>query len=110
MSDAGLHTEEWLMRNVPQELSSDILIKGAPREGPSGDGAFVSAVSPRAVIATSAQFPSSERIPVRFAEDLRTQGIRLFTQDRCGAVAIKIFSSHWEVSAFLNKQQYCRVR
>jgi competence protein ComEC len=32
MSDAGLHTEEWLMRNVPQELSSDILIKGAPRE------------------------------------------------------------------------------
>jgi len=110
MSDAGLHTEEWLMRNVPQELSSDILIKGAPREGPSGDGAFVSAVSPRAVIATSAEFPSSERIPLHFAEDLRTQGIRLFTQDRCGAVAIKIFSSHWEVSAFLNKQQYCRFR
>jgi beta-lactamase superfamily II metal-dependent hydrolase len=110
MSDAGLHTEEWLMRNVPHELSSDILIKGAPRDGPTGDGAFVSAVNPRAVIATSAQFPSSERIPVDFAEDLRTQGIRLFAQDRCGAVAIKIFSSHWEVSAFLNKRQYCRLR
>ena len=70
------------MRNVPQQLSSDILIKGAPREGPSGDGAFVSAVSPRAVIATSAQFPNSERIPASFAEALRKKGIRLFTQDR----------------------------
>lgn len=108
MSDAGLHTEEWLMRNVPHELSSDILVKGTPRDGPSGDGAFVSAVKPRAVIATSAHFPSSERIPVEFAEDLRSQGIRLFAQDRCGAVAIKIFASHWEVSAFLNKRQYCR--
>ena len=110
MSDAGHHTEEWLLRNVPHELSSDILIKGAPRDGPSGDGAFVSAVNPRAVIATSAQFPSTERIPVKFVEDLRTQGIRLFAQDRCGAVAIKIFSSHWEVSAFLDKRQYSRLR
>jgi competence protein ComEC len=110
MSDAGLHTEEWLMRNVPEALSSDILVKGAPTHGPSGDGAFLHAVNPRAVIATSAQFPSSERIPPKFAEDLRTQGIRLFAQDRCGAVAIKIFSSHWEVSAFLNKRQYCRLR
>jgi competence protein ComEC len=110
MSDAGLHTEEWLMRNVPHELSSDILVKGAPRDGPTGDEAFVSAVNPRAVIATSAQFPSSERIPLNFAEDLRTQGIRLFAQDRCGAVAIKVFSNHWEVSAFLNKRQYCRLR
>jgi competence protein ComEC len=110
MSDAGLHTEEWLMRNVPHELSSDILIKGAPRDGPTGDGAFVSAVNPRAVIATSAHFPSSERIPSKFAEDLRQQGIRLFAQDRCGAVAIKIFASYWEVSAFLDKRQYCRLR
>jgi competence protein ComEC len=110
MSDAGLHTEEWLMRNVPHELSSDILVKGTPRDGPSGDGAFVSAVKPRAVIATSAQFPGSERIPVEFAEALRSQGIRLFAQDRCGAVAIKIFASHWEVSAFVNKRQYCRLQ
>ena len=110
MSDAGLHTEEWLMRNVPDELSSDILVKGAPREGPNTDGAFVRAVNPQAVIATSARFPSTERLPLQFAEDLGNQGIRLFAQDRCGAVAIKIFSNHWEVSAFLNKRQYCRLR
>lgn len=110
MSDAGLHTEEWLIRNVPDQLPSDILVKGAPRHGPSGDSAFVAAVKPRAVIATAAYFPDTERIPVTFADDLRNKGIRLFAQDRCGAVAIRIFSGHWEVSAFLDKKQYCHSR
>jgi ComEC/Rec2-related protein len=110
MSDAGFHTEEWLLENVPDELPSDILIKGAPRRGPSGDSAFVNAVRPRAVIATAAPFPPTERIPPRFAEDLRNRGIRLFSQDRCGAVAIRIFTRHWEVSAFLDQQQYCHLR
>jgi competence protein ComEC len=110
MSDAGLNTEEWLMRNVPDELPSDILIKGAPRLGPSGDSAFLSAVKPRAVIATAAGFPVTEQIPVRFAEDLRNLGTRLFAQDRCGAVAIRIFPGHWEVSAFLDNRQYCHLR
>jgi beta-lactamase superfamily II metal-dependent hydrolase len=110
MSDAGLRTEEWLLENVRAELPSDILVKGAPRRGPSGDGAFVRAVRPRAVIATGAAFPGTERIPPGFTEDLRNKGIRLFAQDRCGAVAIRIFSGHWEVSAFLDKQQYCHLR
>jgi len=110
MSDAGLYTEDWLMKNVPHELPSDILIKGAPRHGPSGDSAFLGAVKPRAVIATGAHFPGTEKIPDKFAKDLRNHGIRLFAQDRCGAVAIRVFSSHWEVSAFLDKQQYCHVR
>ena len=108
--DAAAVFDEDTPLSIITQIQPDILVKGAPRDGPTGDGAFVSAVNPRAVIATSAQFPSSERIPVDLAEDLRTQGIRLFAQDRCGAVAIKIFSSHWEVSAFLNKRQYCRLR
>jgi competence protein ComEC len=40
LSDAGLYTEEWLMRNARAELRSDILIKGSPRYGPSGDTEF----------------------------------------------------------------------
>ena len=110
MSDAGLHTEEWLMRNIPEQLPSDILIKGAPRHGPSGDAAFVGTVKPQAVIATAARFPQSEQIPANFAEALREKGIRLFSQDRCGAVAIRIFSDYWEVSAFVDKKQYCHLR
>ena len=74
MSDAGLYTEDWLMKNVPHELPSDILIKGAPRHGPSGDSAFLGAVKPRAVIATGADFPGTEKIPDKFAKDLRNHG------------------------------------
>ena len=86
MSDAGLYTEEWLMKNVLPELPSDILIKGSPRYGPSGDTAFLNAVKPRVVIATATEFPESERIATSLVENLRTRGIRLFAQDRCGAV------------------------
>jgi competence protein ComEC len=110
MSDAGLYTEEWLMKNVLRELPSDILIKGSPRHGPSGDTAFLNAVKPRIVIATAAQFPDSERIAANFVDNLRRRDIRLFAQDRCGAVTVRIFPGHWEVSAFVDKQQYCHSR
>jgi competence protein ComEC len=110
MSDAGLYTEEWLMKNVLRELPSDILIKGSPRHGPSGDTAFLNAVKPRAVIATAAEFPTSERIAANLVDNLRARDIRLFAQDRSGAVTVRIFPGHWEVSAFVDKQQYCHSR
>jgi competence protein ComEC len=110
MSDAGLYTEEWLMKNVPHELPSDILIKGSPRQGPSGDAAFLDAVKPRAVIATATAFPENERITTSFLENLRARQVRLFAQDQCGAVTVRVFPSHWDVSAFLNKRQYSHAR
>jgi competence protein ComEC len=110
MSDAGLYTEDWLVKNAVGELPSDILIKGSPRHGPSGDTPFLDAVSPKAVIATSAEFPESERISASLAENLNRRGVRLFAQDRCGAVNVRIFAGHWEVSAFLGGRQYCHSR
>jgi beta-lactamase superfamily II metal-dependent hydrolase len=82
MSDAGLYTEEWLLKTV----------------------------KPRAVIATATAFPENERIATSFRENLRIREIRLFAQDQCGAVTIRVFPSHWEVSAFLNKRQYSHAR
>ena len=110
MSDAGIFTEAWLVKNVPQELRSDILIKGSPRQGPSGDADFLDAVKPRAVIATATVFPDSERITARFSQTLRTREIPLFAQDQCGAVIVRVFSDYWEISAFLNGHEYSRAR
>jgi competence protein ComEC len=110
MSDAGHYTEDWLTKNIPDELRSDILIKGAPQEGPSGDAAFLDAVNPEAVIATDPQFPENEKIPANFLENLKSRGIRLFPQSRCGAVVVRIFPTHWEVSSFLDKHQYSHIR
>ena len=110
MSDAGIFTEAWLVKNVPQELRSDILIKGSPRQGPSGDTDFLDAVKPRAVIATATVFPDNERITARFSQALRTREIPLFAQDQCGAVIVRVFADYWEISAFLNGHEYSRVR
>ncbi|HET9522744.1 MAG TPA: ComEC/Rec2 family competence protein [Terrimicrobiaceae bacterium] len=110
MSDAGLYTEAWLVKNVPHELRSDILIKGSPRQGPSGDNDFLDAVKPRAVIATATAFPDNERITAYFSQALRIREIPLFAQDQCGAVIVRIFADYWEVSAFLNGHEYSRVR
>ena len=109
VSDSGPETESLLSRR-PNDLRSDILIKGSPRQGPSGDTAFLNAVKPRAVIATAAEFPASERIAANLVDNLRARGIRLFAQNRCGAVSVRIFPGYWEVSAFVDKQQYCHSR
>ena len=110
MSDSGFYTEQWLLENIPDDLRSDILVKGAPQYGPSGDTAFLTAVRPNAVVASATQFPESQQISANLVETLRSRGIRLFAQDRCGAVMIRVFPNSWEVSAFLNGQQYCHAR
>ena len=59
------------MRNARAELRSDILIKGSPRYGPSGDTEFLDAVAPRVVIAMASNFPDSEKISARFRKSQR---------------------------------------
>lgn len=110
LADAGLATEQWLLEHVPDRLAADILIKGSARSGPSGDVAFLEKIAPRLVVATAADFPSSEKIPPEFAAALEGLGIRLFRQDECGAVTIHIHPHHWEASAFLTNRHYSRLQ
>jgi hypothetical protein len=62
------------------------------------------------VIATASNFPDSEKISARFSENLKERGIRLFAQDRCGSVNVRIFPDRWEISAFVDKRQYSHSR
>ena len=110
LSDASFAVEQWLLKNAPAELRCDILVKGRPRSGPSGDSAFLDAARPRVVIASAADFPRSEKLPPEFAAALAARGIRLFRQDETGAVTIRIFSTHWEISAFLGGREYSHLR
>lgn len=109
-SDASFATEQWLLQNAATELRCDILVKGRPRSGPSGDAGFLDAAQPRVVVSSAADFPRSERIPPEFAESLAARGIRHFRQDETGAVTIRIFSTHWEISAFLGGREYIRLQ
>jgi len=99
MSDNGAETEQALLSNW-SNLQSDILVKGQHHSGISGSAAFLDAVRPRLIIATSSEFPEHERISEQWAEQLRARGIKLFRQDETGAVEINFSNQEWNARAY----------
>jgi beta-lactamase superfamily II metal-dependent hydrolase len=100
MSDSGAETERALL-NSGSDLQSQIMVKGQHNRGVSGSDAFLDAVRPRLIIATSTQFPERERINDEWAEQLRARGIKLFRQDETGAVELEFFGNEWSARAYL---------
>jgi ComEC/Rec2-related protein len=106
VSDSGLKTEAAL-RTLPNDnLRSDILIKGQHYSGLSGSSAFLDAVQPELIVATSRDFPARERIPDDWARLVRQKGIRLLRQDESGAVKVEFFREHWEAAALLDQETF----
>ena len=105
MSDSGAATEQVLLRNY-SNLRSDIMIKGQHHSGESGSNEFLDRVQPRAIIATSRDFPESERIKPEWADNVRRRGIKLFRQDETGAVQIKIFRDRWEATTYVASETF----
>ena len=66
MSDSGIATEEFLLRNYP-DLRCDIIVKGQHYSGISGSEAFLDSVQPGAIVATSSDFPENERLEKSFS-------------------------------------------
>jgi beta-lactamase superfamily II metal-dependent hydrolase len=81
-------------------IQSDIVIKGQHHSGESGSGAFLDAVHPRLVIATSHDFPGYERISDAWTENLQKRGIKLFRQDETGAVTLRFRPDSWEARSY----------
>lgn len=100
MSDAGDATEHALMR-AAIDLRADVIIKGQHYSGVSCSPEFLDAVRPKAIIATSRDFPENERIKDDWADALQARGIKLFRQDKTGAVRLRFLSNGWEVKGYL---------
>ena len=100
MSDSGDSTETALL-NTRADLRSDILIKGQHLSGISGSAAFLDAVRPKLIIATSRDFPEHERIADEWAEKVRARGIKLFRQDETGAVELRFRRDEWQARAYV---------
>ncbi|HZA37748.1 MAG TPA: ComEC/Rec2 family competence protein [Candidatus Baltobacteraceae bacterium] len=105
MSDSGVETERALLA-YGLNLHSDIVVKGQHHSGQSGSGAFLDAVRPRLIIASSRDFPPNERIGDTWAEDLRTRGIKLFRQDETGAVTLRFGRAGWEAQSYLTGETF----
>src|SRR6266536_1413611 len=99
-SDSGIKTEEELLRRNA-DLRSDILIKGQHDAGESGSEAFLNAVRPRLIIATSSDFPEHERLSDNWVENMRARSIELFRQDETGAVTLRFRGGGWEAQSYL---------
>ena len=100
VSDSGRMTEETLLAH-PEELKSDVLIKGQHYSGVSGSAEFLAAVNPQLIVATSRDFPARERISDDWARRVQERGITLFRQDQTGAVDLEFFRNEWRATSFL---------
>ncbi|MEO6970059.1 MAG: ComEC/Rec2 family competence protein, partial [Chthoniobacterales bacterium] len=100
VSDSGRMTEETLLAH-PEELKSDVLIKGQHHTGESGSAEFLAAVNPQLIVATSRDFPARERISEDWARRVQERGITLFRQDQTGAVDLEFFRNEWRATSFL---------
>jgi len=107
MSESGIATEDFLLKRYPN-LKNDILVKGQHHSGISGSKGFLDAVQPQAIVATSRDFPKSERLNDDWVGGLTAQGIKLFRQDQTGAVQLQIFSDHFETRAYVTGEFFCK--
>jgi len=109
MSDSGAETERALLRNYP-ELRADILIKGQHHSGDSGLPEFLDRVQPEAILATSRDFPESERLKVEWTDAVRSRGIKLFRQDETGAMQLRLFRESWEATSYVTGETFRSAR
>src|SRR5437868_1561067 len=108
MSDSGTETEKMLLSNG-LELHSDVLIKGQHHSAASGSAAFLDAVRPQLIIATSQDLPERERISEDWADHVRARGIKLFRQDETGAVQLEFRGRAWTARAYLTGETFRSV-
>ena len=78
------------------------MIKGQHRSGVSCSPEFLDAVQPELIVATSRDFPESERLKEEWLELLRSRQIKLLRQDESGAVTLEIFRDHWAAKAYVS--------
>jgi len=102
LSDAGPTTFQWLLENQSAEIPADIVILGRHKSGAPPEASFLRAINPSLVVATAAGFPSNEPIDEQWASMLESLGIRLFRQDRTGAVGIRLEKESWAAEGFLD--------
>jgi len=109
MSDSGAETERVLLRNYP-DLRADILIKGQYHSGASGSPEFLDRVQPEAIVATSRDFPESERLKPEWTDAVRSRGIKLFRQDETGAMQLRLFRERWEATSYVTGETFRSAR
>lgn len=106
LSDAGLMTEQWLLRHAATRLDCDILVLGLPSDGPTISPELLEACRPSAIVAASDQDREDKLLPLKRA--IRSRAIPLFRQADCGAVTIRATPDTLEAEGFIGRQTFSR--
>jgi competence protein ComEC len=88
-SDAGMKTETAAL-TTGQDFSADLLVAGHNRSDVSLCDAFLDAVNPKAIIASHADFPISEKLEPKIVDYWRSRGIQVMHQGETGGVMVTL--------------------
>ena len=105
LSDSGESTERYLLETYP-DLRTEVLIKGQHHTGISATPLLLDRVRPRLIIATSRDFPDSEKLKPEWIDEVRARQIRLLRQDETGAVRVRLFRDGWEATSYLTGETF----
>ncbi len=91
-SDAGMNAElDLLDRGV--DVKADVIVAGKHETDGSLCDAFISAVAPRAIIASNSPFPPEERLDPASVAYWESRGIAVFDQAQSGGVTLHLTES-----------------
>ena len=97
-SDAGFDTERELL-DSGADLRADVWIRGQHSETPSALPDFITAINPRIVISSSAEYPATEQIPEALRKLLSEREIPLLDLTS-GTVSVEIERNEIRVTPF----------
>lgn len=109
MGDAGFVTETRLL-NSGQDLRADVIVTGRNRDDFTGMEDFYRAVAPSAIITSNCGFPACEHIPDSWRDSTKRLGIRVFDQQRSGAVTMTIDGGTLLLTPMLDTSAPMRIR
>jgi competence protein ComEC len=87
-ADAGMGTELRAL-DAGREVAADVIIAGRHRGDLTLCDRFLTAVSPRAIIASNQRFPAGEQLPEATKKYWKSRGIKVLDQAELGAVWLR---------------------
>lgn len=102
--DAGFVMEKGLLEREI-DVSADILVMGRHDSDFSGLTEFLQSVGPRVIISSDSGYDQAQRVPVAWAEKVKTMGIDLWRLSETGAIEISLAEQELKLRAFLQEER-----
>ncbi|MFV0416194.1 MAG: ComEC/Rec2 family competence protein [Chthoniobacterales bacterium] len=104
LGDSGEITFSYLKKNYP-DLQADFVLLGRHRSGLDASTQFLKNLSPRLIIASSADFPIRETPSASWVKTIKADNIPLLLLGKEGGVRLYLKAQNWEAEAHLSQRK-----